>query len=309
MLDRLQDMVSIGLLASVGFAAIVSFAAIASAIASGGWVQSLKPVMPDFSRVNPLSGFGRLFTKDKAIEIAKMSFITAVLFAIGATYLSSGLTTLASMMMQPSPASIVHLADWIKAGLGLLMLVVAGVAMIDVPIQNFLHKSHLKMSHQEMKQEHKESDGNPQMKGRMRQRQREMANGNSIRAVPKADFVVMNPTHYAVAIKYDEKTMAAPQVISKGADVLAFKIRELAKASSIPVLQSPVLARALYAHAELDRDIPSSLYTAVAQVLAYVYRLRAALRGDGPMPLEVPTPFVPPELDPLSRTVATEETP
>lgn len=309
MLDRLQDMVSIGLLASVGFAAIVSCAAIASAVASGGWVQSLKPVMPDFSRVNPLSGFGRLFTKDKAIEVAKMSFITAVLFAIGATYLSSGLTTLASMMMQPSPAAIVHLADWIKAGLGLLMLVVAGVAMIDVPIQNFLHKSHLKMSHQEMKQEHKESDGNPQMKGRMRQRQREMANGNSIRAVPKADFVVMNPTHYAVAIKYDEKTMAAPQVISKGADVLAFKIRELAKASSIPVLQSPVLARALYTHAELDRDIPSSLYTAVAQVLAYVYRLRAALRGDGPMPLEVPTPFVPPELDPLSRTVATEETP
>ena len=308
MLDRLQDMVSIGLMASVAFAGIVSLAAIASAVASGGWVHSLKPILPDFSRVNPLSGFGRLFTKDKAIEVAKMTFITGVLFAIGATYLSSGLSTLASMMMQPSPAAIVHLADWIKAGLGLLMLVVLGVAMIDVPIQNFLHKSHLKMSHQEMKQEHKESDGNPQMKGRMRQRQREMANGNSIRAVPKADFVVMNPTHYAVAIKYDEKSMAAPQVISKGADVLAFKIRELAKASNIPVLQSPVLARALYAHAELDRDIPSSLYTAVAQVLAYVYRLRAALRGDGPMPQEVPMPFVPPELDPLSRTVAHEET-
>ena len=308
MLDRLQDMVSIGLMASVAFAGIVSLAAIASAVASGGWVQSLKPIMPDFSRVNPLSGFGRLFTKDKAIEVAKMILITGVLFAIGATYLSSGLPTLASMMMQPSAAAIVHLTDWIKAGLGLLMLVVLGVAMIDVPIQNFLHKSHLKMSHQEMKQEHKESDGNPQMKGRMRQRQREMANGNSIRAVPKADFVVMNPTHYAVAIKYDEKSMAAPQVISKGADVLAFKIRELAKASNIPVLQSPVLARALYAHAELDRDIPSSLYTAVAQVLAYVYRLRAALRGDGPMPLEVPMPFVPPELDPLSRTVAHEET-
>ena len=308
MLDRLQDMVSIGLMASVAFAGIVSLAAIASSVASGGWVQSLKPIMPDFSRVNPLSGFGRLFTKDKAIEVAKMTLITGVLFAIGATYLSSGLPTLASMMMQPSAAAIVHLTDWIKAGLGLLMLVVLGVAMIDVPIQNFLHKSHLKMSHQEMKQEHKESDGNPQMKGRMRQRQREMANGNSIRAVPKADFVVMNPTHYAVAIKYDEKSMAAPQVISKGADVLAFKIRELAKASNIPVLQSPVLARALYAHAELDRDIPSSLYTAVAQVLAYVYRLRAALRGDGPMPLEVPMPFVPPELDPLSRTVAHEET-
>jgi len=309
MMQRLQDMVGVGLLGCVAFAAIVSAAAIASAVASGGWVQSFKPVMPDFSRINPLAGLGRLFTKDKLIEIAKMSFITGVLIAIGSVYLSNSLATVAATMLQPSSASISHLADWLKAGLGLLMLVVVLVALIDVPLQNFLHKSHLKMSHQEVKQEHKEAEGNPQMKGRMRQRQREMANGNSIRAVPKADFVVMNPTHYAVAIKYDEKTMQAPQVISKGADVLAMKIRELAKASSIPVLQSPVLARALYAHAELEKDIPSSLYTAVAQVLAYVYRLRAALRGEGPMPGDVPVPFVPPELDPLSRTVALEETP
>jgi len=122
--------------------------------------------------------------------------------------------------------------------------------------------------------------------------------------VPKADFVVMNPTHFAVAVRYDEKTMNAPQVISKGADLLAMKIRDVAKHHAIPVLQSPMLARALYAHAELDRDIPASLFTAVAQVVAYVYRLRAALRGDGPMPGDVPQPFVPPELDPLSKTIA-----
>ena len=173
--------------------------------------------------------------------------------------------------------------------------------MIDVPLQNYLHKSRLKMSQQEVKQEHKESDGNPQMKGQIRNRQREIANGNSIRAVPKADFVVMNPTHFAVAIKYDEKTMRAPQVISKGADVLAMKIREIAKASAIPVIESPVLARALYAHAELDKDIPSTLYTAVAQVLAYVYRLKAAMRGEGPMPADPPVPEVPQELDPLFK--------
>ena len=113
----------------------------------------------------------------------------------------------------------------------------------------------------------------------------------------------MNPTHFAVAIRYDEKTMGAPQVISKGADLLAMKIRDIAKHNAIPVLQSPMLARALYANSELNQDIPSSLYTAVAQVLAYVYKLRAAMRGEGVMPAEVPQPFVPPELDPLNKVV------
>ena len=193
---------------------------------------------------------------------------------------------------------------WLTAGMGLMLLVLLLVAMVDVPLQNFLHKSKMKMSHQEMKQEHKESDGNPQMKSNLRRRQREISQGNSVGAVPKADFVLMNPTHFAVAIRYDEKTMRAPQVISKGADLLALKIRDVAKLNSIPVLQSPMLARALYANAELDQDIPSSLYTAVAQVLAYIYRLKAAMRGDGPMPGEPPQPFVPAELDPLSKVIA-----
>jgi flagellar biosynthetic protein FlhB len=190
--------------------------------------------------------------------------------------------------------------------MGLMLLVVLLAAMVDVPLQSFLHKSRLKMSHQEVKQEHKESDGNPHMKGRLRQRQREISQGNSISAVPKADFVVMNPTHFAVAIRYDEASMRAPKVISKGADLLALKIRDIARSHSIPILQSPMLARALYAHSELDQDIPADLYTAVAQVLAYVYRLKAAMRGEGPMPGEAPTPFVPPELDPLSKTLAAE---
>ena len=190
-----------------------------------------------------------------------------------------------------------------------MLLVLLVVAMIDVPLQMFLHKSRMKMSFQEMKQEHKESDGNPQMKGRLRQRQKEISQGNSIRAVPKADFVLMNPTHYAVAIKYDDQSMNAPRVVSKGADMLAFSIRDIAKEHNIPVLQSPMLARALYANAELDQDIPSSLYTAVAQVLAYVYRLKAAMRGEGPQPGEPPVPFVPAELDPHSKVLAATEMP
>ena len=303
MLTRLGDATAVGLAGSAAFAGIVSTAAILAAIASGGWVNSFKPVMPDFSRINPLSGFANMFSKKKLVTVAKMVVLSCILFAIAASFLSSGLQTVASLSLQPSTSAIQHLTDWLTKGLGLMLLVVFMAAMIDVPLQKFLHMGEMKMSHQEVKQEGKESDGNPQMKAKMRQRQREMAQNNSINAVPKADFVVMNPTHFAVAIRYDEKTMSAPQVVSKGADLLAMKIRDIAKHHTIPVLQSPMLARALYANSELNQDIPSSLYTAVAQVLAYVYKLRAAMRGEGAMPTEMPQPFVPPELDPFNKIV------
>lgn len=304
MLTRLQDMVSLGLIGSAVFAGITGVAVVLSTVAVGGWVTSLKPVTPDFSRISPMAGFGRLFTKDKLTEVAKMSLITVVLFTLSVSYLGGSFHTMATLILQPSVAAIVHLTQWLTEGLGLLLLVILLVAMVDVPLQGFLHKSKMKMSHQEVKQESKESDGNPEIKNRIRQKQRDIANGNSIGAVPKADFVLMNPTHFAVAIRYDEKTMRAPQVISKGADLLAMKIRDIAKTNAIPILQSPMLARALYANAELDREIPASLFTAVAQVLAYIYKLKAALRGDGPMPEELQQPFVPPELDPFSKVVS-----
>lgn len=161
---------------------------------------------------------------------------------------------------------------------------------------------HLKMSHQEVKQEHKESEGSPEVKGKIRQKQREMAHRASINRVPTADFVVTNPTHYSVALRYDEHTMAAPQVVAMGADLVALKIREVAKAHQVPVLESPMLARALYAHAELDQTIPAQLYTAVAQVLAYVYRLKASLRGQAPAPGALVQPHVPPSWILIART-------
>ena len=309
MLPRLQDMVALGLLGCVIFAAITTVVVMLSTVAIGGWVNSLKPITPDFSRLNPLAGLGRMFTKDKFTEVLKMLFITIVLFTLATSYLSSSMHSLAALVLQPSTAALRYLTEWLTSGMTLLLVVIVLVAMVDVPLQNFLHMSKMKMSQQEVKQEHKESDGNPEMKGKLRQRQREIAQGNSIGAVPKADFILMNPTHFAVAIKYDDKTMSAPQVVSKGADLLAMKIRDIAKSHDIPVLQSPMLARALYANAELDQDIPASLYTAVAQVLAYIYRLKAALRGDGPMPGEPPQPFVPPELDPYSKVVANATTP
>ena len=305
MLTRLADMAMAGLVGCAVFALAIMIAVVLSYVAVGGWVNSFKPVMPDLSRLNPLSGFGRLFTKEKVAEVAKILVIVAVLSVVSTMYMASTAQSVVSLIMQPSVAAIAHLSQWLTNGMGLLLLIVLLVAAIDVPLQKFLHKSRLKMSHQEFKQEHKESEGNPMLKGKLRARQRELAQGNSLAAVPRADFVVMNPSHFAVAIRYDEATMRAPQVVARGADHLAMKIRDLARANAIPVLQSPVLARALYTHAEIGQDIPATLYTAVAQVLAYVYRLKAALRGEGAMPGDPPEPEVPAGLDPLGPQPAT----
>lgn len=302
MLKRLQEMVGVGLVASAVFAALTSAAALVSAIGAGGWILSLKPITPQFNRLNPISGLANLFSKQQMANVAKMVFMTAVLSYVAWKFMGSSIDSVAMLVLQPSPLAIRQLADWLTSGMSLLLLVVFLAALVDVPLQAYFFKARLKMSHEEIKQEHKESDGNPHTKGRIRQKQREIADRASISAVPKADFVVMNPTHYAVALKYDEKTMSAPQVISRGTDLLAFRIRDVAREHNVPVLQSPMLARALYANAELDQAIPAALYTAVAQVLAYVYRLKAALRGEGRMPDSLVDPYVPPELDPLNRT-------
>ena len=301
MLTRLQDMVLVGLVASLVFAVLTGGAALLSAIGAGGWIFSAKPITPQFSRLNPISGAANLFSKQQMANVAKMVLMTAILSFVAWNFMGNSIDRVARLVLQPSPLALRDVAQWLISGTSLLLLVVFLAAVIDVPLQAYFFKSRLKMSHEEVKQEHKESDGNPHTKGRIRQRQREMADRASVGAVSKADFVVMNPTHYAVALKYDEQTMSAPQVIARGTDLIALKIRDLAGTHGVPVLQSPMLARALYAHAELDQAIPATLYTAVAQVLAYVYRLKAALRGEGKMPEALVQPHVPPELDPLNR--------
>ncbi|CAN7729427.1 EscU/YscU/HrcU family type III secretion system export apparatus switch protein [Acidovorax sp. LjRoot118] len=305
MVDRMQTMVIVGLVASTVFALLTSGAALLSAIGAGGWIFSMKPISPQFNRLNPISGVANLFSKQQMANVAKMVLMTAIISAVAWHYMSGSIERVAMLVLQPSPMAIRHMSEWLTSGVSLMLLVVFLAALIDVPLQSYFFKARLKMSHEEVKQEHKESDGDPHTKGRIRQKQREMADGASVAAVPKADFVVMNPTHYAVALKYDDKTMAAPQVISRGTDLTAMRIRDLARAHDVPVLQSPMLARALYAHAEIDQAIPATLYAAVAQVLAYVYRLKAALRGEGQMPDALVEPFVPPELDPLNKTSST----
>lgn len=305
MLERLAHLAGLGLVACVAFAAIVMAAAVGSTLAAGGWIATAKPITPDLSKLNPLSGLRNLLSKQQFANVAKLVLLSVALAALGWLFVRSNIDSVVRLVLQPSPAALAMVADWIVAGMALVMLVLVAAAVVDVPLQAYFHRSKLRMSHQEVKQEHKESDGDPHLKGRMRSAAREIAQRSSITAVPRADFILMNPTHYAVALRYDEATMNAPHVVSKGADLLAMKIREIATEHRIPVVQSPVLARALYAHADLDRPIPAALYTAVAQILAYVYRLKAALRGEGPAPIEQPEPHVPPELDPHHASAMT----
>lgn len=298
MMERLVEMATTGIIACVIFAVALNVVSIVLTLMSGGWVYSTKPIMPQFSRINPIAGLGNLFSKQQMVTALKNVVLTIILGTVGWLHIRSGIVDLATTPALGGAAALAQVSDWLVSGMVMLLLVVFVVAVVDVPLQKFLFLQRLKMSHQEVKQEHKESEGSPELKGKIRQKQREIAQRASISAVPKADFVVTNPTHYAVALRYDDKTMAAPMVVAMGADLVALKIREVAKAHQIPVLESPMLARALYAHAEIDQSIPSTLYTAVAQVLAYVYRLKAAMNGQGPAPGELVQPHVPPELDP-----------
>ena len=304
MVERLAEMAFIGIMGCVIFALAINVVSILATLMSGGWVYSLKPIMPKFSKLNPISGFGNVFSKQQMVTALKNVVLMLILGAVGWFHVKSGFVHLSTLPALGGPAALAQMADWVISGVIMLLLVVFVVALIDAPLQKFLFLQRLKMSHQEVKQEHKESEGSPELKGKIRQKQREIAQRSSIQAVPKADFVVTNPTHYSVALRYDEATMSAPQVVAMGADLVALKIREVAKAHSIPVLESPMLARALYAHAEIDQTIPSTLYTAVAQVLAYVYRLKAAMRGEAPAPGELVQPQVPPELDPHTQRAA-----
>lgn len=272
--------------------------AVGSALASGGWNFTFKPLAPNFGKLDPLAGLGRMVSGQHLGDLAKACLLALVLGVVGAFWLWLHFGSFHDALAMPLPTALAHTGRALLDGLTGLVVVLALFAAIDVPLQRRMLANRLKMSHQELKQEHKEAEGNVEMKGRIKARMREMARKRMLAAVPKADLVVMNPTHYAVALKYDEARMAAPRVVAKGADLLALKIRDLAKEHKVPVLQAPPLARALYAHTEVDHEIPARLFAAVAQVLAHVYQLRAAMAGRGPAPQDLPNIDVPPDLDP-----------
>ena len=301
MTQRLADLAMQMLLIVLPLGALMMVVALAASVFAGGWVWTFKPLMPNFGKLNPITGIPRIFSKQQLIDALKASLLALILGTIGALYLRANIDTFGGALTMALPAALSHAGTAIVGGMLLLLLALALFATVDVPLQKFLHAQRLKMSHQEMKQEQKETEGNVEVKAKARARMREMSNKRMLAAIPNADLVVMNPTHYAVALKYDDAKMGAPKVVAKGADLMAFKIRDTARESQVPVLQAPVLARALYAHAEVDREIPAALFSAVAQVLAYVYQLRAAIAGRVAMPGALPDLNVPPELDPHNK--------
>ena len=298
MVERLRELTLTLLWVVLPVGLLMSAVALAAGIALGGWNWTWKPLAPNFGKLNPITGLPRMFAKQQLVDALKASLLALILGGIGALYLKSHLNDFAGALGLALPAAIAQMSQTVFGGLLLLLLALALFAVIDAPLQKILHANKLKMSKQEAKQEHKELEGNAEIKAKIKQRMREMANRRMLAAVPTADLVVMNPTHYAVALKYDDARMGAPRVVAKGADLLAMTIRDSARDARVPVLQAPTLARALYAHAEIDREIPAALFNAVAQVLAYVYQLRAAIAGRAVMPGDLPELNVPPELDP-----------
>ena len=291
----------------VPFGLLMAATGVAGNVAISGWNWSMKALMPRFDKLNPLTGVVGLLSKDKLIDALKGSALALILGAIGAFYFRSHVDDFSGLLTMPLNAAIEHGTRTLLGGLTLLLLALAAFAAIDVPLQKYQHAQRLKMSHAELKQEHRELEGNQEVKAKVRAMMKQASRRRMIAAVPTADLVVMNPTHYAVALKYDDGRMGAPRVVAKGADLLAMKIRDTAVDAKVPVLQAPMLARALYAHAELDREIPAALFAAVAQVLAYVYQLRAALKGHVAMPAALPELNVPAELDPHNKPVPANE--
>lgn len=298
MTERLAALVLPALAVALLLAVVLGLMALLAALLSGGWVWSFKAMRPDFSKLDPLTGLGNIFSKNHLGDMLKTCLLALLLGLVGWLWLRSHLEDFVHLQAMPLPAALAGAGDRLASGLWLLMLVLAAFALVDVPLQRFMYLARLKMSFQEIKEEFRQQEGSPEVKVQLRNRMRDMSRKRMLAAVPKASLVVTNPSHYAVALQYEEGQAGAPIVVAMGADLLAHKIRELAREAQVPVLEAPPLARALYAHAELDREIPLALYSAVAQVLAYVFQLRAALSGRAPMPGALPEISVPPELDP-----------
>ena len=280
--------------------AVMFVVALAASVASGGWNWTFKPMVPKFSKLNPLAGLGRMFSKQQLGEALKACALALVLGTVGVLYLRAQQPAFLATLALPLPAALAQASATLQGGLLLLLLALAVFALVDVPLQRKWLQDRLKMSHQELKEEFRQLEGNVEVKSKMKALMRERVKRRMLAAVPGADLVVMNPSHYAVALKYNDAVMAAPRVVAKGTDLMAMRIRDAARAAGVPVLQAPPLARALYAHAEVDAEVPAALFAAVAQVLAWVFHLRQAMDG-GRSGAAPPQPEVPPELDPATK--------
>ena len=263
-----------------------------------GWLFTLKPMQPNFSRLNPLSGLGRMFSTHGLVELAKAIAKVLVVGGVAALIIWNSLDALLSLSQETTFSAAVHAARLVGWTLILTVGGMAFIVAIDVPYQLWSHYRKLRMSRAELKREARESEGDPQIKARIRSLQREAARKRMMAEVPKADVVITNPTHYSVALSYKDNSMRAPRVVAKGQDLTALRIRELAKEHGVPIVEAPPLARALYRHTDLEDEIPETLYTAVAEVLAYVFQLRRFNLEGGRAPQLPGEIVVPADLDP-----------
>lgn len=271
-------------------------AALIGPVSLGGWLFAPGSMAPKFSRLNPGPGLKRMFSSKALVELLKALAKFILILFVALTVLSSDIDDLLRIAHEPLESAIIHsvqLVGWSSLWMACGLIIIAAV---DAPIQLWEAHKKLLMSKQEVRDEHKDQEGRPEVKQRIRQLQREMSQRKMMAAVPDADVVITNPTHYAVALKYDPEKGGAPMLLAKGSDFTALKIREIAVANDILLLESPELARSIFYSTDLDQEIPAGLYLAVAQVLAYVYQIRQYRAGKGKRPEPLKDLPIPPEL-------------
>ncbi len=274
--------------------------ALISPLFLNGWLFSTEALIPQFSRMNPASGIARMFSTHALVELAKALGKAIVVGGVAAWVMWRHIGDALQLATLSIAAAISQMGYLVG---GSFLAIVGGmllIVLVDVPFQLYEHNKKMMMTKEEVRQESKETDGNPQIKGRIRSMQREAARRRMMSAIPSADVVVTNPTHYSVALKYSENGMRAPTVVAKGSNLIAQRIREIAEENHVPILEAPPLARALHKHTEIGESIPEALYTAVAEVLAYVYQLKRYRTEGGERPSQPGKLPVPAELDPAS---------
>ena len=272
--DILFDVFTSVIIALSPVFAVFMVLALAASLGQSGILFTAEPITPKFDKISPIKGFSRLFSLRSIVEflkgIAKMGVVGTVALILVLPELDR-LETIVQMDVRQLLEEIQTLVMRLLFGVAAVMVV---IAVADYIYQKYEHIKQLKMSRQEIRDEHKQSEGDPHVKARLRQIRHERARQRMMAAVPQADVVVTNPTHFAVALKYDTAVMAAPTVVAKGVDNVAFRIREVAEANGVPIVENPPLARALFGGVDLDQQIPEEHYQAVAQIISYVYRLK-----------------------------------
>ena len=297
MVNRFYELAIEGLWALVPLLILLTVAAFFAPMLLSGWLISSKALVPDFKRLNPATGFGRIFSMHGLTELFKAIAKTIVVGGVATLVIWSNKESVLSLIAIPVDSGITRTGELLVLSFLFIVAAMILIVAIDVPFQLWSHAKKLRMTKEEIKREVKESEGDPLVKGRIRSLQREAARRRMMSAVPEADVIVTNPTHYSVALRYKGNSMRAPVVVAKGVHLLAARIRELGEAHRVPILEAPPLARALYHHTDLDQEIPEKLYTAVAEVLAYVFQLKRYQDFGGDMPEPLGVIPVPQELE------------